>query len=69
MAFEHDKHPDEIHLYAASLEKPEDFSPQFHTTVRNSCLGSSLAMAFRDTTMVPADILPNTRLTLRQPQE
>jgi hypothetical protein len=31
MAFEHDRHPDEIHLYAASLEKPEDFSPQFHT--------------------------------------
>ena len=31
MAFEHDKYPDEIHLYAASLENPKDFSPQFHT--------------------------------------
>ena len=30
MAFEHDKYPDEIHLYAASLEKPQEFSPQFH---------------------------------------
>jgi hypothetical protein len=31
MAFEHNKCPDEIHLYAASLEKPENFSPEFHT--------------------------------------
>ena len=30
MAFEHDKCPDEIYLYAASLEKPQEFSLQFH---------------------------------------
>ncbi len=30
MAFEHDSYPDEIHFYAASLENPEGFSPQFH---------------------------------------
>lgn len=30
MAYETDKYPDEIHLYAASLESPESFKPQFH---------------------------------------
>jgi len=30
MAFEHDKYPDEIHLYAASLDSSEGFEPQFH---------------------------------------
>ena len=30
IAFEHDKFPHEIHLYAASLENPEDFQPDFH---------------------------------------
>jgi hypothetical protein len=30
IAFEHDKYPDEIHFYAASLENPTDFVPQFH---------------------------------------
>ena len=30
MAFEHDNHPDEIHFYAASLENPADFAPQYH---------------------------------------
>jgi hypothetical protein len=30
IAFEHDKFPHEIHLYAASLENPENFQPDFH---------------------------------------
>src|SRR5262249_24486706 len=30
IAFEHDKFPHEIHLYAASLENPKDFQPDFH---------------------------------------
>lgn len=30
MAFEHDEQPDEIHFYAASLENPADFAPQYH---------------------------------------
>ncbi len=30
MAYETDKYPKEIHFYAASLEKPEDFKPAFH---------------------------------------
>jgi hypothetical protein len=30
MAFEHDKYPDEIHLYVASLDSSEGFEPQFH---------------------------------------
>jgi hypothetical protein len=30
IAFEHDRFPHEIHLYAASLENPRDFAPQFH---------------------------------------
>ena len=30
MAFEAEKYRGEIHLYAASLEKPEDFKPEFH---------------------------------------
>lgn len=30
MAYENEKYPDEIHLYAASLEQPESFAPQFH---------------------------------------
>lgn len=30
MAYETDRYPDEIHLYAASLENPENFEPRFH---------------------------------------
>jgi hypothetical protein len=30
MAFESDRFPNEIHLYAASLEHPEDYRPDFH---------------------------------------
>jgi hypothetical protein len=30
MAFESERWPDEIHFYAASLESPNDFAPQFH---------------------------------------
>lgn len=30
MAYETEKYPKEIHFYAASLEKPEDFKPGFH---------------------------------------
>ena len=30
MAFESERWPDEIHFYAASLENPNDFAPQFH---------------------------------------
>jgi len=30
MAYESDRFPDEIHFYAASLEDPRDFAPQFH---------------------------------------
>ena len=30
MAYDADIFPDEIHFYAASLEHPEDFVPQFH---------------------------------------
>ncbi len=30
MAYESDRYPDEIHLYAASLEDSRDFAPQFH---------------------------------------
>ncbi len=30
LAFEAEHYPDEIHLYAASLEKPELFKPAFH---------------------------------------
>lgn len=30
MAYENDRWPDEIHLYAASLEHPQDFTPQAH---------------------------------------
>lgn len=30
MAYESDRYPDEIHLYAASLEDSQDFAPQFH---------------------------------------
>ena len=30
MAFEADRYAGEIHLYAASLEEPEDFAPRFH---------------------------------------
>lgn len=30
MAYEADKHADEIHLYAASLEESADFAPQAH---------------------------------------
>ncbi len=30
MAYENDRDPEEIHLYAASLEDFRDFSPQFH---------------------------------------
>lgn len=30
MAYDADSWPDEIHFYAASLEKPADVTPQFH---------------------------------------
>ncbi|WP_282607284.1 GFA family protein [Pelagibius sp. Alg239-R121] len=30
MAYESDRYPDEIHFYAASLENPGDFEPDFH---------------------------------------
>jgi hypothetical protein len=30
MAYENDKDPDEIHLYAATLASSADFAPQFH---------------------------------------
>ena len=30
MAYENERFPDEIHLYAASLDNPEDFEPDFH---------------------------------------
>lgn len=30
MAYDADDDPDDIHLYAASLEEPADFAPQFH---------------------------------------
>jgi hypothetical protein len=30
MAYESDRFPGEIHLYAASLENPEDYAPQSH---------------------------------------
>ena len=30
MAYEHDRYPGEIHLYAASLEDPQDFAPDRH---------------------------------------
>jgi hypothetical protein len=30
IAFEHDKYPNEIHLYAASLENSAEFTPQSH---------------------------------------
>ncbi|MCP5368543.1 MAG: GFA family protein [Hyphomicrobiales bacterium] len=33
MAYEADRVADEIHLYAASLENPEDFEPEFHVHV------------------------------------
>jgi hypothetical protein len=33
MAFESYRWPDEIHLYAASLENSRDFAPQFHVNV------------------------------------
>jgi hypothetical protein len=31
MAYEADRYPSEIHLYAASLEKAETFMPEFHS--------------------------------------
>lgn len=34
MAFEADKFSHEIHFYAASLEDPEDYNPQFHVFCR-----------------------------------
>ena len=34
MAFEADKFSHEIHFYAASLENPEDYTPQFHVFYR-----------------------------------
>lgn len=33
MAFDSHRWPDEIHLYAASLENSRDFAPQFHVYV------------------------------------
>ena len=30
IAYDADQFPDEIHFYAAGLEHPEDFAPQFH---------------------------------------
>ena len=30
IAYENDRYPDEIHLYAASLQDPENFAPDFH---------------------------------------
>ena len=33
IAFESDRWPDETHLYAASLEDPATFTPQFHVHV------------------------------------
>lgn len=30
MAFEHERYPDEIHLYACSLEDPAAYVPSFH---------------------------------------
>lgn len=33
MAYEHDRYPREIHLYAASLDDPAAFAPQFHVYV------------------------------------
>lgn len=30
IAFEHDKYPDEIHLYACSLDDPSAYKPAFH---------------------------------------
>ncbi|MBY8976047.1 GFA family protein [Rhodobacteraceae bacterium NNCM2] len=30
MSFEADRFPDEIHFYAATLDAPEGFAPQFH---------------------------------------
>jgi hypothetical protein len=33
MAYDADKYPDEIHLYAASLENAGEFTPEFHTHV------------------------------------
>lgn len=31
MAYEADRYPKEIHLYAASLDNPSEFVPEFHT--------------------------------------
>jgi len=30
MAYDADRFPDEIHFYAASLDDPENFAPEFH---------------------------------------
>ena len=30
IAYDADAFPDEIHVYAASLERPENFSPEYH---------------------------------------
>jgi hypothetical protein len=30
VSYESDRHPNEIHLYAATLDDPADFAPQFH---------------------------------------
>ena len=34
MAFQADHYPFEIHLYAATLENPQDFEPTFHVHYR-----------------------------------
>ena len=33
MAYDSDRYPDEIHLYAATLENPENYRPQAHVHV------------------------------------
>ena len=35
MGFEADHYPGGMHLYAAALEKPEDFTPSFHVNFQS----------------------------------
>ena len=35
MAFEAEHYPNKVHLYAASLENPEDFAPTFHVNAES----------------------------------
>ena len=39
MAFQAEHYPGEIHLYAATLENPQDFEPSFHVHYRKSYHG------------------------------